>query len=55
MADSANPPSGWKTILTDSMGLVAVVWAIPVAILLVGSPIVLAVALVMALVRMLQG
>ena len=42
-------------MLTDSMGLVAVVWAIPVAILLVGSPIVLAVALVMALVRMLQG
>jgi hypothetical protein len=55
VAAGANPPSAWKTILTDSMGLVAVVWAIPVAILLVGSPIVLAVALVMALVRMLQG
>jgi hypothetical protein len=55
VADAVNPPSVWKTILTDSLGLVAVVWAIPVAILLVGSPIVLAVALVMALVRMFQG
>ena len=53
MAATGKPPSVWKTILTDSMGLVAVIWAIPVAILLVGSPIVLAVALVMALVRML--
>lgn len=42
-------------MLTDSMGLAAVIWAIPVAILLVGSPIVLAVALVIAVVRMLQG
>lgn len=46
-------PPLWRTILTDSIGLVAVIWAIPVAILLVGAPIVLAVALVMAIVRML--
>jgi hypothetical protein len=52
---AAKPPSAWKTIVTDSLGLVAVVWAIPVAILLVGSPIVLAVALVIAVVRMFQG
>ena len=30
----------------DSLGLVLVVWSIPVAILLVGTPIVLVVALV---------
>jgi hypothetical protein len=46
-------PSAWRTILADSIGLVAVIWAIPVAILLVGAPIVLAVALVMAIIRML--
>ena len=46
-------PPLWRTILTDSFGLVAVIWAIPVAILLVGAPIVLAVALVIAIVRML--
>jgi ABC-type antimicrobial peptide transport system permease subunit len=52
---AAKTPPVWRTMLTDSLGLVAVVWAIPVAILLVGSPIVLAVALVIALVRMFQG
>jgi hypothetical protein len=41
-------PSAWKTVLTDSVGLVLVVWSIPVAILVVGTPIVLAVALVIA-------
>jgi hypothetical protein len=46
-------PPLWRTILTDSIGLVAVIWAIPVAILLVGAPIVLAVALVMAVVGLL--
>jgi hypothetical protein len=35
----------WKTVLIDSLGLVLVVWSIPAAILLVGTPIVLAVAL----------
>ena len=35
----------WKTILIDSVGLVLVVWTIPVAILLVGAPIALVVAL----------
>lgn len=54
MADTVAPvPSLWRTILTDSIGLIAVIWAIPVAILLVGAPIVLAVALVMAIVGML--
>ena len=41
----------WKTRLIDSFGFVLVVWSIPVAILLVGMPIALVVALVMALMR----
>ena len=36
----------WKTILFDSVGMILVVWAIPVAIVLVGAPIALVVALV---------
>ena len=38
----------WKTILIDSLGFVLVVWSIPAAILLVGTPIVLVVALLAA-------
>ena len=45
------PARVWKTALTDSFGFVLVVWSIPVAILLVGTPIVLVVALVNAVVR----
>ena len=36
----------WKVVLLDSLGLILVVWSIPVAILLVASPIVLVVVLV---------
>jgi hypothetical protein len=41
----------WKTVLIDSHGFVLAVWRIPVAILLVGTPIVLVVALVISLMR----
>jgi len=41
----------WKTILVDSLGFVLVVWSIPAAILLVGTPIVLVAALVIASMR----
>lgn len=41
----------WKTVLIDSLGLVIVVWSIPAAILLVGTPIVLVVALLLSLGR----
>jgi hypothetical protein len=41
----------WKTALLDSLGFVVVVWSIPVAILLVGTPIVLVVSLVIAIAR----
>ena len=39
----------WKTVLIDSLGFVLVVWSIPAAILLVGTPIVLVVAAAIAL------
>ena len=38
-------------MLIDSLGFVLVVWSIPAAILLVGTPIVLVVALVIAVMR----
>ena len=41
----------WKTVLIDSLGFVLVVWSIPAAILLVGTPIVLVVALVISVMR----
>jgi hypothetical protein len=40
----------WKGAL-NAVGFMLAVWSIPVAILLVGTPIVLAVALAIALVR----
>jgi hypothetical protein len=41
----------WKTVLSDSLGFVLVMWSIPAAILLVGTPIVLVVALVITLLQ----
>jgi len=41
----------WKTVVIDSLGFVLAVWSIPAAILLIGTPIVLVVALVAALMR----
>ena len=38
---TAAAPARWKTIVTDSLGFVAVVWAIPAAIVVVGLPIAL--------------
>ena len=48
-AETAAPV--WKTILIDSLGFVLVVWSIPAAILIVGTPIVLVAALVIAVMR----
>ena len=36
----------WTTMLGDALGAMAVIWMIPVAIVVVGSPIVLVVVLV---------
>lgn len=33
--------SRWKTIVGDSLGLLVVVWSIPVAIIVVGLPVAL--------------
>jgi hypothetical protein len=41
----------WKTVLIDSLGFVLVIWSIPVAILLLGTPIVMAAGLVIGLMR----
>lgn len=32
-------PSRWRTIVTDLLGFVAVIWAIPLAIIVIGLPI----------------
>jgi hypothetical protein len=40
----AKEPSRWKTILVDAVGFAAVIWVLPVAILVVGAPIALVVA-----------
>ncbi len=42
---TATATAVWKTVLIDSLGFVLVVWSIPAAILVVGTPIVLVVAL----------
>ncbi len=38
---TAATPARWKTVVTDSLGFVAVIWTIPLAIIVVGMPIVL--------------
>ncbi|HWI16549.1 MAG TPA: hypothetical protein VNT81_02290 [Vicinamibacterales bacterium] len=48
MAAAAESPA-WKTAMVDSFGLMFVVWAIPVAIVVVGAPIVLVVRLLLSL------
>ena len=38
-------------MLVDSLGAVAMIWMVPVAILIVGAPIVLVVSMILALAR----
>jgi hypothetical protein len=45
MAAATEAPA-WRTFLIDTFGLVLVVWSIPLAILVVGAPIVLVVSLI---------
>jgi hypothetical protein len=40
-----------RTVVMDSLGLGLVIWSIPAAILLVGTPIVMALALMIGLMR----
>jgi hypothetical protein len=55
IATTIHPPSRWGTALLDAGGLLALVWAVPLAVLIVGGPIVLAIALVLWLVRLVSG
>ena len=48
-------PWRWKTLLTDSVELLGLVWSIPLAMLLVGTPIALAIALLLWLGRLALG
>jgi hypothetical protein len=53
MNTTVSTPRRWRTAVIDSLGLIGVVWAIPLAILLVGAPIVLGVALLKRIVTWL--
>ena len=55
VADRIHPPFQIGAALLDLGGLLAVVWAIPLAILLVGAPIAAAIALVLWLARLVSG
>lgn len=46
-------PARWRTIVTDSLGMVAAVWAIPAAIIVVGLPFALLLMGVRAVARLL--
>ncbi len=50
--DGRMRPWRWTTVLTDSVGLLGLVWSIPLAMALVGTPIALAIALVVWLYRL---
>jgi hypothetical protein len=54
-SSGAQEPSRWKTIVVDAFGFAAVIWSIPIAILLIGTPIVLVVALILMAVRSIIG
>ncbi len=45
-------PWRWTTVLTDSVELLGLVWSIPLAMLLVGTPIALTIALLLWLGRL---
>ena len=46
-------PARWRTIVSDSVGLVAAVWSIPLAIFIVGLPIALLFMALRMLARMI--
>ena len=45
MTETTAAAPRWRTILFDSLGWVAVIWAIPVAIVVIGAPIALLIKL----------
>ena len=52
---SGTEPSRWKTIVVDAFGFAAVIWSIPIAILLISTPLVLVVALILMAIRSIFG
>jgi len=48
-------PGRWRAALADTAALLAVVWVIPVGILLVGAPVALAIALLLWIGRQVRG
>ena len=48
-------PSRWKAIVVDAFGFAAVIWTIPIAILLIGTPLVLVVALILMAINSILG
>jgi len=45
----------WRAGLADAAALLAVVWVIPVGILLAGAPVALAIALLLWIARLARG
>jgi hypothetical protein len=43
----------WRTMLFDGLGLMAVIWSIPIAIVVIGAPIVFLARFVLMLARMI--
>ena len=41
----------WRTMLIDGLGFIALIWSIPIAIVVIGAPIALLVKLVQMLFR----
>ena len=48
MATTETAVPAWRTMILDTLGAVAMIWVIPVAILVVGAPIAFLASLVIA-------
>jgi hypothetical protein len=54
-AAGAHEPPRWRTIVGDVLGFAAVIWSIPFAILLIGAPIVIVVAIITTTLKSIFG
>lgn len=48
-------PWRWRTVMTDALSLVAVAWSVPLVVLAVGTPIALAIVLMLWVARRVLG
>ena len=55
ISETVLPPPRWGVALLDLGGLLALVWAIPFAVLIVGVPIAAAITLLLWLGRLVLG